>query len=303
MRADRLQTNTYPISHRPARAALCLLLGAGIPAYADGAAGYFDAPEIVLTLSMLRLVANRRSDVELIGGSLPFSLGSPATAVPSRATPSPKRAEGEITLAAHTWYALQLGAFTQEGSARQLAQEHIARGAAGYVQQQDSTYRVLAAAYPTRAEAQAVQTRLSAQNVGVYIHPFTQPELSLRAQGSADQVEAVRETLAYLDALADKLGTLSCALDAHDMDADAARSALQSEGSTCAGLKKRLLSAFEGELPALLSQPAALLDSICAESDALQKETSAARTGAALKRCQLAAAVGMMDFAAALQGR
>ena len=87
------------------------------------------------------------------------------------------------------------------------------------------------------------------------------------------------------------------------MDADAARSALQSEGSTCAGLKKRLLSAFEGELPALLSQPAALLDSICAESDALQKETSAARTGAALKRCQLAAAVGMMDFAAALQGR
>ena len=278
MRADRLQTNTYPISHRPARAALCLLLGAGILALA-----------VYLQLGR--------------GGSLPFSLGSPATAVPSRATPAPKRAEGEITLAAHTWYALQLGAFTQEGSARQLAQEYIARGAAGYVQQQDSTYRVLAAAYPTRAEAQAVQTRLSVQNVGVYIHPFTQPELSLRAQGSADQVEAVQETLAYLDALADKLGTLSCALDAHDMDADAARSALQSEGSTCAGLKKRLLSAFEGELPALLSQPAALLDSICAESDALQKETRAARTGAALKRCQLAAAVGMMDFAAALQGR
>ena len=34
MRADRLQTNTYPISHRPARAALCLLLGAGILALA-----------------------------------------------------------------------------------------------------------------------------------------------------------------------------------------------------------------------------------------------------------------------------
>ena len=94
MRADRLQTNTYPISHRPARAALCLLLGAGILALA-----------VYLQLGR--------------GGSLPFSLGSPATAVPSRATPSPKRAEGEITLAAHTWYALQLGAFTQEGSARQ----------------------------------------------------------------------------------------------------------------------------------------------------------------------------------------
>ena len=75
MRADRLQSNTYPISHRPARAALCLLLGAGILALA-----------VYLQLGR--------------GGSLPFSLGSPATAVPSRATPAPKRAEGEITLAA-----------------------------------------------------------------------------------------------------------------------------------------------------------------------------------------------------------
>lgn len=278
MRADRLQTNTYPISRRPARAALCLLLGAGILALA-----------VYLQLGH--------------GSSLPFSLSSPATAAPARQTPAPTRAEGEITLSSHAWYALQLGAFTQEGSARQLAQEYIARGAAGYVRQEEDTYRVLAAAYPTRAEAQTVQTRLSAQNVGVYIHPFAQPALSLRAQGSAAQVQAARDALEYLDALADKLGTLSCALDAHDMDDAAARSALQSEASTCAGLKKQLLSAFDGELPALLRAPAALLDDICAQSDALQKETSAARTGAALKRCQLTAAMGMMDFAAALQGR
>ena len=42
------------------------LLAEGVPAYADGAAGYFDAPEVALALAMLRLVANRRGDVDLI---------------------------------------------------------------------------------------------------------------------------------------------------------------------------------------------------------------------------------------------
>lgn len=46
---------------------LPMLLAENIPAYADGATGYFDSIEVVLTLSMLKLIANRRSDVELIG--------------------------------------------------------------------------------------------------------------------------------------------------------------------------------------------------------------------------------------------
>ena len=49
------------------------LLSAGIPAYADGAAGYFESVEITWLLSMLRLIANGRLDVELIG-----ALHSPA---------------------------------------------------------------------------------------------------------------------------------------------------------------------------------------------------------------------------------
>ena len=44
-----------------------MLLSQNIPAYADGATGYFDAVEVVLALSMLKLIANRRSDIELIG--------------------------------------------------------------------------------------------------------------------------------------------------------------------------------------------------------------------------------------------
>ena len=39
----------------------------GIPAFADGSEAYFDSVEVALALSLLKLTANRRSDVELIG--------------------------------------------------------------------------------------------------------------------------------------------------------------------------------------------------------------------------------------------
>lgn len=44
-----------------------VLLQQGIPAFADGSEAYFDSVEILLALSLLKLTANRRSDVELIG--------------------------------------------------------------------------------------------------------------------------------------------------------------------------------------------------------------------------------------------
>ena len=44
-----------------------VLLQQGIPAFADGSEAFYDSVEILLALSMLKLTANRRSDVELIG--------------------------------------------------------------------------------------------------------------------------------------------------------------------------------------------------------------------------------------------
>ena len=44
-----------------------VLLQQGIPAFADGGEDFYDSVEIVLALSLLKLTANRRSDVELIG--------------------------------------------------------------------------------------------------------------------------------------------------------------------------------------------------------------------------------------------
>ena len=44
-----------------------ILTQQGIPAFADGSEEFFDSVEVALALSLLRLTANRRSDVELIG--------------------------------------------------------------------------------------------------------------------------------------------------------------------------------------------------------------------------------------------
>ena len=51
----------------PFAAMMPIMLSAGIPAYADGAAGFYESVEINWTLSMLRLLVNRRLDVELLG--------------------------------------------------------------------------------------------------------------------------------------------------------------------------------------------------------------------------------------------
>ena len=49
------------------QALLPMLAARGIPAYADGAEGFFASMEITLLLELLQLIANRRNDVALIG--------------------------------------------------------------------------------------------------------------------------------------------------------------------------------------------------------------------------------------------
>ena len=263
----RLKTVTYKAPHTGRRAALCLLLAA-------------------LILGVSWQMRDR------IGLPLSFSLSGNT----ARQRQEPARGSREITLSAHTLYALQLGAFTQQSAAEQLAQAFSARGAAGYVSFDGEAYRVLAAAYPTRAEAQTVQTRLNAQSISTYIHPITQDSLSLRAGGTKDQVAALAEAAAYLDTLGDKLYTLSAALDAQQISGPDALAALLSEGVTCAALRRGLLDAFDGAPPDSLSSLIRTLGDAADIAEAQRNENSAVRIGAALKRCHLTVFFGLLAF-------
>ena len=240
---------------------------------------------------------------QMLGLPLPFSLSpkpTPAPLVTAAPETAPERASDDIALPGRTWYALQLGAFTQENAAWQLSQEFIPRGAAGFISREEDIYRVFAAAYPTRAEAQSVQTRLNEQGVTTYIQVVQEPQLTLRAAGEKQQVHAVREVLSHLDALSTQFYTLSGTLDKGEMTQHEAFSALESEGATCLALKNTLERAFSGEDRQPVAPLLALLETLAEEGDSLQNNASAARIGAALKRCQLTVSVGLKQFAASL---
>ncbi len=273
MATGGLKTVSYKTGGTGRRALACILLGAVIIAGS--------------------LVLQRQ-----LGIPSPFRLSMGEKAEQKESGPRQTR---QLTLSAHTVYALQLGAFTQEDAARQLAQEFAGRGAAGYVHFDGEAYRVLAAAYPTRAEAQAVQTRLGNQNISTYIHPCAQEAMTLRAGGEARQVEAVAEALAYLDGLANKLHTLSAALDSRERTAEECRNALLSEGSTCTGLRQSLQSAFDGEAPEDLQPLLEIFSQVSDIAEAARNENSAARVGAALKKSHLTVFFGLDAFAGALQ--
>lgn len=273
MTQDGLKTVSYKTGRTGRRALLCVLLGAAIIAGS--------------------LIIQQR-----LGIPSPFQLSRGDKTTEQKG--STARQTRELALSAHTVYTLQLGAFTQEDAARQLAQEFSTRGAAGYVHYDGEAYRVLAAAYPTRAEAQAVQTRLDGQNISTYIHPCSREALTLRAGGEERQVKATAEALGYLDGLGDKLHTLSVALDGRERTAEECKDALLSEGATCAGLRQNLLQSFDGDLPPSLQPVADVLSRISDIAEAARNENSAARVGAALKKSQLTVFFGLDSFIQAL---
>ena len=272
MAPGKLKTVSYKTGRAGRRAVLCMLLGTAI---------------VVASLGMQ----------QRLGIPSPFRLSK---GLKTEQKASAGRKTLELALSAHTLYALQLGAFTQEDAARLLAQEFAGRGAAGYVHFDGKAYRVLAAAYPTRAEAQAMQTRLGGQNISTYIHPCVQEPLTLRTGGEEGQVEAVAEALSYLDGLGMKLHALSSALDNRERAAEECREALLSEGATCTGLKQGIRSAFDGDIPASLQPICETLSNVSDIAEVNRNENSAARTGAALKKAQLTVFFGLKTFEEAL---
>ena len=101
-------------------------------------------------------------------------------------------------LPGHTWYALQLGAFDSADAAESLAASYRSRGAAGYVRVQGQ-YRVLAAAYAARADAQAVITQLRTRHqVDAVLTEIVQPEVTLRMVGRPDQLTALADASALV---------------------------------------------------------------------------------------------------------
>lgn len=129
-------------------------------------------------------------------------------------------ASREITLAARSWYAIQLGAFDGEASARAQAESYASRGAAGYVRK-DSRFRVLAALYPTREEAQTVRQQLQSQHeIDSYIYEIALPEIVLNISGMAGQLDVLEAGLQFLNTAIEKFCAISISMDKQDLSVE-----------------------------------------------------------------------------------
>lgn len=215
---------------------------------------------------------------------------APRLSLPPAPTLTPRDSAPDsrvITLAGETWYALQLGAFDSADAARSLADAYRARGAGGLIWQQD-VCRVLAAAYETRADAQAVQTRLLGQHgVETVVTDVRWPEVTLRVTGQKAQLDALEDAYDAFPRLIRHLSGLSAALDQGETAAAQAMDALKSERETASALAGRLQALFGKEGHPAVKDVRNMLEGVTAALDAALGAPSATRLGAQIKYCQL----------------
>ena len=272
MRAGKLKTKRYPVRKRSGGWAALLLLGVLLGA---GAVTFGKQAWQAVLPEFQRM-------------------GQPSA---TQAPETISREERTLTLPGHTWYALQLGAFDSAEAAETLAASYRVRGAAGYVRVQGQ-YRVLAAAYAARADAQAVITQLRTRHqVDAVLTEIMQPEVTLLLTGRPDQLTALSDACDALEQLSVQLAALSDALDRGTADRQQALSALQSHRDTLNALKTRIDAQFGDNAPETVRKTAEILDAVALSlNEALSAQGSAA-LGARIKYAQLQCLCRMADYA------
>ncbi len=275
MRAGRLKTKRYPVRKRGGGWAALLVLGILL-----GAAAATWGKQAWQT-ALPQLPGIWQSSTKQTPESAP-------------------REERTFILPGHTWYALQLGAFDSADAAESLAASYRNRGAAGYVRVQGQ-YRVLAAAYAARADAQAVITQLRTQHqVDAVLTEIIQPEVTLLLTGRPDQLTALSDAYDALEQLTVQLAALSDSVDRGKTDRQTALDALRSHKETLTALKYRLDAQFSESMPGTVKDAADMLDALTLSLDDAMAAQGTAALGARLKYAQLQCLCRMADHAAGL---
>ncbi len=167
--------------------------------------------------------------------------------VETKVTPTPTLIAGsfdetptarELTITSRSWFTIQLGAYENEDSAKIQAATYAQRGAAGFVRH-DSRYRVLAALYPTREDAQTVRQQLKSQHdIDSYVYEIVLPEIVLSLKGAAGQLDALEAGFQFLPTVLEEFCDLSVSMDGREMDMEQVLTSL-------AGLSKQADTLFQ----------------------------------------------------------
>ena len=185
----------------------------------------------------------------------------------------------QISVSQRGWYAIQLGAFDSEASAQAQADSFVARGAAGYVLK-DSRYRVLAALYPTREEAQTVRQQLQTQHkIDSYVYEVSLPEIILNVEGMAGQLDVLEAGMQFLNTALERFCQSAISMDRQDMSVEQELTKLAeiaSQADTLANaLTLRFTSVKSTVVDKLVTQLGEVSKATMAVADASQKGTIA----------------------------
>lgn len=157
-------------------------------------------------------------------------------------------------LSAYDCYALQIGVYEDEANARTQAEKLMQLGAAGRVEADGGRYRVLASAYPTQADAKAVQQRLQTEGMESYVYPVRSVERTYSISGDAAQTQTFYDALSDIPDVLSELYAAVIAFDRDGQDASAGRMAARAVQTTCdthADALARLPADAEGQVASL----------------------------------------------------
>ena len=108
----------------------------------------------------------------------------------------------EFELPSYQWFALQLGVFDNREGAEEFSHEYQKRGAAGYLWYENN-FRVLAAAFPLREDAQLVREQLKKQHaVDSHLFSIDFPAVTLRVTGMRGQLDILQAAFIHAHDLA-----------------------------------------------------------------------------------------------------
>lgn len=189
----------------------------------------------------------------------------------------------EVSLPEHRWYALQLGVFTDEKGAREMAELFVKRGAAGYVWY-DGKYRALAAIYPSKGDAQSVRERLSSQySVDTYLYPVELHPLQLRISGMKGQLDILQAAFLHAGDLIASQYQISMELDQQTLSAPNAVSSLKTMAEQMDLVHLRLQQRFVQPRPAVVDALMNVFQNYCTFSNGLAENISLVELGMQVK--------------------
>lgn len=235
------------------------------------------------------------------GDGLLIQKSSAPTPIPMDEVFDETQLQKEMTLPSSQWYALQMGAFEDEAAAEALAAQYVARGAGGYVWC-DSRYRVLAAVYPLKEDAQLVRQQLETQHdIDTYLYQIDLPALQLRLNGMRGQLDILEAAFIHADDLLKRMQLLSVAMDRREMSAQEAREQLDGLAEQIQLVDLRLKQRFVSPRHEMVDGMIRCFDSYLTFCTQQTSTESAVSLGAALKHQTLSILDDLKQIYTALQ--